>query len=76
MLRSKVRELFIAMASRMMPDTIGMTCVTVNVRSRMMDTRVNIEMSQSGADFPFMVKPFRALNIGCPSRETTNATII
>ena len=76
MLRSKVRELFIAMASRMMPETIGMICVTMNTSSRMMDTRVKMEMSQSGADFPLMVMPFTALNTGCPRSEITKATMM
>ena len=76
MLRSKVMELFIAMASRMMPETIGMICVTMNTSSRMMDTSVKMEMSQSGADFPLMVMPFTALKTGCPSREMTNATMM
>ena len=73
---SKVTALFMASASRMMPETIGMTWVTIRTMMRMIDTRVNTERSQSGAECPFIVICLSARNTGCPMREMTKAAMM
>ena len=76
MSRSKVMELFMARASRMIPDTIGMTWVTMRARMSMIETRVKAERSQSGADRPLTVICLRVRKTGWPIRDMTKATMM
>ncbi len=68
--------LFSTAASRTMPVTTGMTCVTTRMRVPRMTKIVRMASSPSGADLPRM-RIFRSSRItGCPISDTTNATMM
>ena len=76
MSRSKVRRVFMAAASRMMPDTTGMTWVMMMVMIAKMATSVSTDSSQSGAVRPLKRMSLSERNIGWPIREMTKAAMM
>ena len=68
--------LFSTEASRTMPVTTGMTCVTTRMRVPRMKTMVRMASNPSGAAFP-RIRIFRRSRItGWPISDTTNATMM
>ena len=68
--------LFSTAASRTMPVTTGMTCVTTRIRVPRMRMMVRMARSPFGAAFPRM-RIFRSSRItGCPISDTTKATMM
>ena len=63
-------------ASRMMPPTTGMICVTSSSRPTMTMISVSAARSQSGADLP-LIRHLRSSRLtGWPTSDTTKAAMI
>ena len=63
-------------ASRMMPDTTGMICVTTRMSPRKIMTRVRTASSQSGAVRPLIRTLRSARTTGWPISDTTKAAMM